>query len=235
MKYMTPAVLAFANAPSLIDAWSLGPSFYSTPMLLRETRTPGEIMRSQRSLANRMLEQTERMIEEMDRMFEPTRQLAESTEGGALSLQNPWQLSRASPRYELVDNQDTFKLSIDVPGVPMENMEVVVEREGYLTVRGHREVTSPDGNSKYESKFSQSFSLDPSVDVDHLAANLDNGVLTVTAPKDPAKHEEKVHRVQIMGPETKEEVAKLENAKEEEAVIDLDKTPQGEHKEGFTA
>merc|ERR1712137_521591 len=76
----------------------------------------------------------------------------------------------ASPRYELVDNEDKFQLSVDVPGVKMEDIDVSLE-DGYLTVTGQR--LSSNDNSRFATKFSQSFSLDPAVDVDQLTANLE--------------------------------------------------------------
>jgi len=100
----------------------------------------------------------------------------------------------ASPRYELVDNEEKFQLSVDVPGVKMEDIDVSLE-DGYLTVSGQR-LTSND-NSRFTSKFSQTFSLDPAVDVDQFTANLDNGVLVVAAPKDMKRIEENIVRIPI--------------------------------------
>merc|ERR1711907_424211 len=52
-------------------------------------------------------------------------------------------------------------------------------------------------SSRSTSKFSQSFYLDPTVDVDNFTATLKNGVLVVSAPKDLAKLEENVRRIPI--------------------------------------
>merc|ERR1712232_1468548 len=100
-----------------------------------------------------------------------------------------------SPRYELVDNDEKFQLSVDVPGVKMEDIDVSLE-DGYLTVSGQR--LSSNENSRFASKFSQSFSLDPAVDVEKFSANLDNGVLVVAAPKDMKRIEENVVRIPIV-------------------------------------
>merc|ERR1712232_74398 len=52
-------------------------------------------------------------------------------------------------------------------------------------------------SSRVTSRFSQTFSLDDSVDVDSFTATLNNGVLVVSAPKDLAKLEENVRKIPI--------------------------------------
>jgi HSP20 family protein len=100
----------------------------------------------------------------------------------------------SSPRYELVDNETKFKLSVDVPGVKEEDIDIQLE-DGFLTVKGQR--MGATESSRFSSKFSQTFSLDPSVDVDKFTATLSNGVLTVSAPKDVKKLEESIRRIPI--------------------------------------
>merc|ERR1712157_219653 len=84
--------------------------------------------------------------------------------------------------------------------------------------------------SRFSSKFFRSFSLDPTVDVDSLAANLKNGVLTISAPQDPKRLEENVRRIPI---------TPLEDGKEDKEVIDVDEDskndtePSGKEKEGM--
>lgn len=100
----------------------------------------------------------------------------------------------SSPRYEIVDDETKFQLSVDVPGVKEEDIDIQLD-DGFLTVKGQR--TASSESSRFSSRFSQTFSLDPSVDVDQFTANLNNGVLTVTAPKDLKKLEESVRRIPI--------------------------------------
>lgn len=101
-----------------------------------------------------------------------------------------------SPRYEIVDNDEKFQLAVDVPGMNMNDMNVTLEDGGHiLVVSGHREVKN-EGYS-FNSRFSQSFTLDPAVDSDKLAATLHDGVLVVTAPKDNSKVSERVRKILI--------------------------------------
>jgi len=114
----------------------------------------------------------------------------------------------ASPRYELVDNETKFQLSVDVPGVKMDDINVSLE-DGYLTVSGQRLSCSDD--SRFTSKFSQTFSLDPAVDVEQFSASLADGVLVVEAPKDMKRIEENITRIPVVqGKATSEVDGKME-------------------------
>merc|ERR1712224_1006286 len=57
--------------------------------------------------------------------------------------------------------------------------------------------TASSESSQFTSKFSKTFSLDKTVDVDKITAALKNGVLTVSAPKDLKKLEENVRRIPV--------------------------------------
>merc|ERR1719263_845910 len=91
------------------------------------------------------------------------------------------QVGYPSNRYQLIDNDEKFQLTVDVPGVNEEDIEIKLD-DGQLTVAGQR--LSVSESSRFASKFSQSFYLDPTVDVDSFTATLKNGVLVVSAPKD---------------------------------------------------
>merc|ERR1719282_2073714 len=99
------------------------------------------------------------------------------------------QVGYPTNRYQLIDNDKKFQLTVDVPGVKEEDIDIKLD-DGQLTVQGQRTIGS--GTSRFSSKFFRSFSLDRTVDVDSLTANLKNGVLTISAPKDPKRLEENV-------------------------------------------
>merc|ERR1712070_1311905 len=64
-----------------------------------------------------------------------------------------------------------------------------------LSLSGSRNMSRKGGT--YSSSFSRRFSLDPSLDTDHLTANLQNGVLTVSAPKNLKKIEESIKSIPV--------------------------------------
>ena len=106
----------------------------------------------------------------------------------------------------------------------MEDIDVSLE-DGHLTVSGQR-LSSRD-NYRFASKFSQTFSLDPAVDVDQFSANLDNGVLIVAAPKDMKRIEENIKKIPVMQGRSVasiEDAAELEDASPATDMLDLDTT-----------
>jgi HSP20 family protein len=102
----------------------------------------------------------------------------------------PFLRSRSDyPRYEVVDDDEKFQVAFDVQGVKMEEIHVSLEEGGTaLLVSGYREVS--DVNYSFRTSFSQSFSLDPSVQVDKLVATVKDGVLVCSVPKDKTKMRE---------------------------------------------
>merc|ERR1712224_811940 len=87
------------------------------------------------------------------------------------------------------------ELKVDVPGVTEDDLDIKIDDDGRLTIEGQRMVSSE--TSRYTSKFSKTYSLDKTVDVDKFTASLNNGVLVVSAPKDLAKLEENIRRIPI--------------------------------------
>ena len=154
--------------------------FPGDTMLVR----PSSMIARKRALADRMLQKTDQHLQQQQK-------------GGGF-------LSYSSPRYELVDDETKFQLSVDVPGIKMEDIDISLD-DGYLTVRGQR--VASDDHSKFMSKFSQTFLVDPAVDIDKFSATLDHGVLTVTAPKDMKKLEENVRKIPIISTTTKNDAA----------------------------
>ena len=125
----------------------------------------------------------------------------------------------SSPRYEITDNDEKFELAVDVPGVKMEDIDISLD-DGILMVSGRREAT--DSDYSFTSKFSQSFQLDPSIDVDKFTANLKNGVLIVSAPKDLKRIEENIRTIPItqLGDDVDVEVSSTETTDSTEEVAD---------------
>merc|ERR1712232_1476762 len=187
--------LALAALPAAVSSWSIGPTYYTTPLSLSLVETPVErVLRKQKMIAQRMFDQ---------------------------------QLGYPSNRYQLIDNYEKFQLTVDVPGIKEEDIDIKLDDE-QLTVAGQR--LSVSESSRFASKFSQSFYLDPTVDVDSFTATLTNGVLVVTAPKDLSKLEENVRRIpitplkDIVGEENVHEDtdASVEDKKEEQHDIPVD-------------
>ena len=104
----------------------------------------------------------------------------------------PMWSSPTSPRYEVLNNKDKFQLVVDNLGGDQKPSDMDVkfdERTRLLTVSGQQKIDNEDTGYHFSSQFSRSFTLDPFVEVDEMAATMDHGVLTITAPKNADKME----------------------------------------------
>jgi len=119
----------------------------------------------------------------------------------------------SSPRYEISDDDETFQVALDVPGVKASDIDISVEEDGkVLTIRGQRVIGM--GDKSRTAKFSKSFSIDPAViDAEKFTAQLSNGVLLVSVPKDSSKVKEDVKKIPVE--EVNEEVTSVEDTVEE--------------------
>jgi len=99
-------------------------------------------------------------------------------------------LRRSSPWYEVTEDDKQFQLAVAVPGVKAGDLNIQLEQGGrVLRLSGGRKVRSADGKSFSESKFEKIFTIDGSIDLNQITANLADGVLVITAPKDVKKDE----------------------------------------------
>jgi len=144
-----------------------------------------------------------------------------------------WLGKETSPRYEITSDENKFEIAVDVPGMKAEDIHISIEDDGILAIEGQREASGE--NYKFSSKFSQRFSLDPSVEIEKFTANLNDGVLVISAPKDMKKIEEAVRRIPITegaAPVAKKddtgEPIKIEHKKEEHVKVEHEeaKDPQ---------
>ena len=84
--------------------------------------------------------------------------------------------------YHVTHDAKSVKIAIDLPCVKMDNVNVeLMEEDSVLRVYGERNV-EVDGHV-HELTFDKRFTLGDEVDKENLTANLESGVLAVTAPK----------------------------------------------------
>jgi HSP20 family protein len=114
-------------------------------------------------------------------------QLFESARHSNQPSRNSW-----SPAVDIYETTDSFVLTAEVPGVSSGEIDVKVV-DNQLTLRGERrwdrEASAETGGEQFHrlesayGKFERSFNLSERIDVAHISAALDNGVLTVKLPK----------------------------------------------------
>jgi len=180
MKFNKPTIIALTTtAATPVRAWNMGPAYLSVPAL-QVSSSSIRMLEQERAIAQRMFDM-------VDDIVDPRRQQQQQRQILRYS-------SSSHQRYELIDNNEKFELKVDVPGVKEENLDIKLD-EGRLTVEGQRVAESK--TSQFTSKFSKTFSLDRTVDVDKFTASLNNGVLVISAPKDMAKLEENIRKIPI--------------------------------------
>ena len=95
----------------------------------------------------------------------------------------PFQRRQTSPRYEIRDNDEKFQVALDIPGLKLEDIDMHLDDSGrFLVISGHREASGEAYS--FSSDWLHSFPLDPAVQAGYIHAELENGVLLVSAPKD---------------------------------------------------
>ena len=98
--------------------------------------------------------------------------------------------SQYVPAMDIEETSDKIRLTLEVPGVSPEDLEITVENN-LLTVSGEKRFRRESGKDREGShlierrygRFERSVMLPETVDADSIAAHFENGVLTVELPK----------------------------------------------------
>ena len=96
-----------------------------------------------------------------------------------------------APAVDIKEEDNQYLLFADIPGVNPNDIDIHMEN-GILTIKGERNsdlTTEQDGFKRIERKhgvFYRRFTMPEGVDADAIKANSDNGVLTVSIPKQEA-------------------------------------------------
>lgn len=200
MKFTIPVLITtIATIPTLAESFSFGPGalkFSSTSTLPNQSSTrvsavggpsggrAGGSMPDNFSLSPDEYKAFTRFGEDMLKQAFPkmTEQDMKAVSTFGNELFKPV-LRNYAPGYEVIDNDEKFQVQVDVPGVQADNLNISLEDDDkVLTLSGSRKKLR--GGQSYLCDFSESFQLDPAVvDTTKLSADLQNGVLIVSAPK----------------------------------------------------
>lgn len=135
------------------------------------------------SSQNNPFEELERMFERMSRQFE---EASRSWRGGAPFAS--WEGADESMALDLVEHDDEYVVTVDLPGFEREDVDVRVT-ESTLKIAAEREqaVDEEDGefirHERGHRRASRSVRLPDEVDANAVSAKMRNGVLTVTVPR----------------------------------------------------
>jgi HSP20 family molecular chaperone IbpA len=129
----------------------------------------------------------DKYLREMDELFErdwPSSLMEKHLKQieGTVGEDKAMTFYRASPKYSVLHDHDKFEVKIEVPGYKPEEINVGLRAGGrMLTVSGHHK--EERDNSSMSSKFQQNFSLDPSILINEIKADLVGSTLLVSAPR----------------------------------------------------
>ena len=97
-----------------------------------------------------------------------------------------------APASEASGDESAYRISIELPGVEEKDISLSAEN-GVVTLKGEKKTEREEkGETWFFSErqygaFSRSFRLPPDADEENVSADLKNGVLTITVPKQKAE------------------------------------------------
>jgi HSP20 family protein len=91
---------------------------------------------------------------------------------------------RDTSHYEVVENEGSFDLHVELPGIKKGHLSLKVH-ENHLSIKADNTVES-DSNEKLtrlNKRYEKTFKLPVSVDQDKISSTLEDGILSVKLPK----------------------------------------------------
>lgn len=92
----------------------------------------------------------------------------------------------STPKADLLDLGDSFRVVVEVPGIPEESMELALQ-ENTLMVAGLREPVEGEQKIVFSERpsghFQRNIELPEPVDRERTSAHLQSGLLTIDLPK----------------------------------------------------
>src|SRR2546425_13147144 len=132
------------------------------------------MVRIRRSTAQPVLDLHRRMEEVMERLLRDVK---------PLEAPAPW-----TPRADIHETPEAFVVTMEIPGVEREEIDIVVEGL-YLTISGHRtEPSSPECMRWHQmeiahGRFERVLALPQEVEAERITATYRDGFLHITIPR----------------------------------------------------
>jgi HSP20 family protein len=103
-----------------------------------------------------------------------------------------------APRIDIDEGEQAIQISAELPGVPMEAVEVSIDGD-VLTIRGEKRCERKDERAcvteRFYGKFQRAIQLPFAPDPDQVQAHFDSGVLRISVPKQiPSRT---THKIQV--------------------------------------
>ncbi|GAA0151863.1 hypothetical protein Leryth_013299 [Lithospermum erythrorhizon] len=127
-----------------------------------------------------------------------------SSSSPSTSLTTPEASAFVNTRVDWKETPEAHIFKTDLPGMKKEEVKVEVEDDRVLQISGERNVEKEDKNDTWHrlerssGKFLRRFRLPENAKMGEIKANMENGVLTVTVPKEEVKKPD-VKSIEISG------------------------------------
>jgi len=102
-----------------------------------------------------------------------------------------------SPRVEIIELQDKYIVTAELPGVLKENISININEERLLVIKGEKNKVDKNDNTqalrteRLYGKFERQFILPEDIDIENVSAKFELGILELTIPsKEPEKPKE---------------------------------------------
>ena len=112
------------------------------------------------------------------------------------------QTTTTAPAVNVKEDNKQYVMEVAVPGLKKEQVNMSIDKDGYLTLSIENKNEQKDENKKEHylrrefayGNYEQSYTLPDDVDRDKISAGVANGILTITIPKTTPEQEAKVMR-----------------------------------------
>lgn len=105
---------------------------------------------------------------------------------------NSRNLSAFTPHVDACETENGYEIEVALPGVRKEDISIDYQ-EGRLTISGERKFERKENNKRYQmletqyGSFTRTFRLPDNVKPENIQAEMEDGILMVTVPKDEKK------------------------------------------------
>ncbi|CAK8577676.1 unnamed protein product [Lathyrus sativus] len=110
-----------------------------------------------------------------------------------------------STRVDWKETPEAHVFKADLPGLKKEEVKVEIEDDRVLQISGERNVEKEDKNDQWHrverssGKFMRRFRLPENAKIEEVKASIENGILTVTIPKEEQVKKPDVKSIEISG------------------------------------
>jgi HSP20 family protein len=107
-----------------------------------------------------------------------------------------------NPRVNIIENEDGINVTVELAGVKKEDVNISVNDENILTIKGERKTKEEQQSKNFLRKeivfgaFSRSFLLPDNLDSNKITAKFNDGVLNISVAKKEVQAPKEIH-VQI--------------------------------------